>query len=838
MECLALAPLRFTIWSSDFGLIQTNLLVNAHPKTTVKRLLQYVHSELSAELEASGNGGLRQLEGAGDYTFYYKSQELSMDTFLQDVEPMHGQGFIRLRFERKPCRSGGAENLDYDRETEFTSTNLEINVNALSVDKVMSAYEPNVAMGTTLARLKKLALKKLCRYETDDRKNLCGLKEQHSVSDLAGFIIKGKQSPVCLTSRENSDLQNDLTLSELLGYDFAPDQTSHFTVMFKIRHNVDNRDGEDSIVLEFVSDATLSINEMTVTPDTTVEHVKEFICSVYAHALRLSTSDIKLIYKGQLVHTSDFAGNPAKMMSYVNEPGRAKVHVHISQEFSVPGPGFWSELFSHQEVTDVPQSRADTTEYAAHAMQPSSSVRSQAHSVPVTTSPNTTTAAGNRRYRYVTSSGATVQPTEERFVKCLLNDEQILVPANDLDPLKIQLQVAGHTISLSSMDCIVENGFVKLSHTAVAQLESKLQFSITKNSFAMQEVNVNYIGVDGDGSTQQGRFWNPISQLRNVLPAVLLVFRTVYLIGNYSIIPLFFLSRLSPLIQRRYIILISVLYILRAAWSTREIWDMWSAYLNLNAINEETFVQIKDYVRSGSSTPQFYQDCRISFAVTDIFMAANLREPRSTLFEAYGVQGLDGDSTAALNDLFQKVHDQELLKEPMDKFVLSCLSLYDSSRNTISSPYRESLNELLLIAHRDLDRNRPAHELPWYKNALRIVKTQVEKLKEVQLGTKITEQVVPDPANDSIPRAIAKNVLLFFLILLPPIKTHVDVILQERARRIDQHEQQDQDQDQDPDQDQDQDQPTHESAPAEPERIQETPTRASGIQVHTAEHND
>lgn len=812
MECLALAPLRFTIWSSDFRLIRTNLLVNAHPKTTVKRLLQYVHSQLVAELEASGNADNGQLEGVEAYTLHYRSQELLLNTFLQDVEPMHGQGFIRLRFERKSSRSGSAENLEYDRDTDFSTSNLEINVNALSVDKVMSIYEPNVAMGITMARLKKLVLKGVYDYEMKDSKNLCGLKESHAVSDLAGFIIKGKQSPVSLIAGEGSELQDDLTLSELLGYDFAPEKASHFTVMFKIRHNVESSDGEDSIVLQFVSDATLSVNEMTVTPDTTVEHVKEFICSVYAHALRLSTNDIKLIYKGQLVHMTDFAGNPAKMMSYINEPGRANIHVHINQEFNEPGPGFWSELFSHRETLEG--TRTEAVDVAAHSMQPSSSVRSQTHP----TNPSPIVAAGKRQYKYVTSSGVPVQLTEERFVKCMLNDEQILVPANNLDPFKIQLQVAGHTISLSSIDCIVENGFVKLSHSAIARLESKMQCSIVKNSYAMQEVNVNYIGANGDDSIQQNR-WNPITYLRDSLPAALLVFRTIYLIGNYSIIPIFFLSRLSPLVERKYIFLISVLYVLRGIWTTREIWDMWSAYLNLSVINEDTYVEIKNYITSGSSTRQFYQDCKNSTAVTDIFMAANLREARSNLFAAHDIHGFEGDSTAALNDLFQKIHDNELPKEPMDAFVLSCLNLYGTNRNTISSPYRESLHELLLIAHRDMERNRPSHELPWYKHVLHTMKNQIERLRELQVTTKITERVIPDPAHDSIPMAILKNVILFFLIIFPPVKNHVDVIIRERASRINQL-----------------DQPQEEQA--EPELIQELPANASGVQRHRNEQDD
>ena len=75
-------------------------------------------------------------------------------------------------------------------------------------------------------------------------------------------------------------------------------------------------------------------------------------------------------------------------------------------------------------------------------------------------------------------------------------------------------------------------------------------------------------------------------------------------------------------------------------------------------------MEIKNYITSGSSTRQFYQDCKNSTAVTDIFMAANLREARSNLFAAHDIHGFEGDSTAALNDLFQKSTTMSYLKNP------------------------------------------------------------------------------------------------------------------------------------------------------------------------------
>ncbi|QLL30776.1 hypothetical protein HG536_0A05910 [Torulaspora globosa] len=827
MECLALAPLKFTVWSSDFSLIRTNLFVNAHPKAKVARLLQYVHSRLSAELNASGDDAMSRLAHVSEYYFHYKHQELSLDTYLQDVEPMHGQGFIRVRFERKKSNSGSAQNLDYDLDYEFATTNLQLNVNVLSVDKIMSVYEPRVSMGMTMARLEKLAVQRLHEYEVQDKKNLCGLKDRHSPSDLVGFIFKGKQTPIQLDAPNSLELYNDMTLSEVLGYDFAPENGSHFTVMFKVRHNLDSVDGEDSLKLEFVSDATLSANEMRVTPDTTVEEVKEFICSVYTHSLSLSTNDIKLIYKGQLVHVADFAGNASKIMEYINEPGSAKIHVQINQDFNEPGPGFWSELFNSPEAFDFIHRRNQTEEVTSQPMMHSTSARSQAASLPANEMPASIQRTENRRYRYVTRSGLIVHSSHESYIRCTVDGKEVYVPAQELDPITFKLEAGEHSISASSADCIVENGLIKLSPNLIARLESRLGTSILKDIFIAQELNPSNGGNMGNFSTESGRgqrAFRIVSSLRNGFPIVLLLVRTLYLIGNYSIIPLFFLMRLSELLPRKYIILIAVLYILRAIWSTREIWDMWTSYMNSNVVNETNYREIKDYISSGSLSSEFYGDCRNHPAVIDILMASNLRELRSDLYDAYSIPNAVEQGNGALTSLFERVHARELNKQPMDAFLVNCLDLYETNRDTTPSSYLDSFKELLLLAHRDQDRTRALHDLPWYKKFVRVTSSQLRRFRRRQLATKIFERIVPDPATDNFFLAVVKNLLLFVCILFPQTKSHVDIVLQQRSNRRAHQETSLRD--------------LEPAVQPEPEPVPDQPAGASGLQLHPEQAQD
>lgn len=796
MECLALAPLKFTVWSSDSQLIRTNVFVNAHPKATVARMLQYIHSQIYAEsrainhnLEYSATESEQNHNGitlghVSEYCLYYKSKELALSAYLQDVEPNHGKGFVRLRLEKRNTKSGSGINLDYDLDEEFTKTNLQINVNALSVDKIMSVMEEHVSLGITMARLKKLALKLLTEYECrESSKNLCSLRDSHTVSDFIGFIIKGKQEPIYLNDENSVELYDDLTLAEFLGLDFVPQKGSYFTVMFKVKHGQDNPDGEDCVTVDFISDATLSVNHMTVTPDTTVEQVKDFVCSAYTHSLSLSSNDIKLIYKGQLVHRLDLAGNPSKVMEYINESEGAKIHVHINQEFNEPGPGFWSELFNNPDRFDFMRSQ---TMVSSHFMLPSSSSQSQTHSLFV---PKPEMRASiqeiSPQYEFVTEAGVPVERSNEVYVKCSIGGEKdIYISANHLDPVDIQLKVEGSIIALSSLDYSVDNGLVRFSPNFIMRLESLLNIKIVRNSYVIQESNLSEAtGLNVNSIQQQQQAPHQISYFANLLPMILLIFRTFYFIANNSIIPFFFVLELSTLLPWKYTTLIAIAFLVRTIWSTREIWDLWSNYLNLNVIDETAYMEIKRYISARSLSLEFYKNCENSPAVIDIFMASNLRELRSAIYETYHIEHVNEENgVLPLKTLLRKVISMEIPKESMDDFLISCLNLYETSRETIPYSYLESLKELLLLARRDMERVATPHPLPWYRSLFRTAKNQVERFRQSQVTIIVLEHVVPDPRQDNLAVAIIKNLALFFLILLPPVKDKVDTILEERQR--------------------------------------------------------
>lgn len=86
------------------------------------------------------------------------------------------------------------------------------------------------------------------------------------------------------------------------------------------------------------------------------------------------------------------------------------------------------------------------------------------------------------------------------------------------------------------------------------------------------------------------------------------------------------------------------------------------------------------------------------------------------------------------------------------------------------------------MVKRDLTKQTNPEQLPLHKKMLRGFRIAIERFRQSQVSIIVLEHVVPDPRQDTLIASIVKNIVLFFLIILPPIKNKVDTILEERAR--------------------------------------------------------
>ncbi|CAI4035451.1 hypothetical protein SMKI_13G0990 [Saccharomyces mikatae IFO 1815] len=797
-EYLAQTPCKFTIWSSEIDLIRTNLLVNAHPLSTVGRLLQYIHYQVYKQLRAIYQPEERYTSAAphtplnsiSTYFLRYEDKELSPTCLLKDITSsshLDSNHFIRLELGKRSSSSGCAVNLEYDMDTEFNSMNIQFEINTLSSQRIFNYMEPNLPIGTTLARLEKLALERIKDFEISAG-NLCGIKENHSVHDLQGFIIKGKQTPMFLNYGSDSDYYKDLNLVDLLGIDFTPAHNSFFTFLFKMNHEQGTQitNDEECFVLEFVSDATLSITQMNVKPDTTVKQVKDFICSVYTHSLNLRRNDIKLIYKGQLLHENNFAGNSSKISEYVREPHEVKIHVQINQEYTESGPGFWNEVFNNPNIFQFmppdTRSQSPVNFAAAHGQPPA------------------VTPYNDQGVQYVTESGnAIVVSTDEHYKKCIINgNEVVFIPVSVLNLQSSYLSVVcrDHNeikIPISLNDYKIDGHNILLSSSVIEQLESALNFKIertlTSTLMGHSGEHVRIVGntpsrndnntTENDESVWSRRVLRP---LRNSFPLLLVLIRTFYLIGYNSLVPFFIVLEFGSFLPWKYIILLSLLFVFRTFWNTQEVWSLWRNYLHLDDIDEAKFSQIRDFINSNSLTLNFYKKCKDTQSAIDLLMIPNLHEQRLSVYSEYDIEyDTNTPDVGQLRLLFIKVLSGEIPKDALDELFKGFFGLYEATRN-VNTPYpQDSMNELLLMIWKESNK-KDISTLPKYRRWFQTLCSQINTIAERNVFDVILRYIIPDPVNDSVITAVIKNFVLFWVTLLPYVKERLEDIVTQRAR--------------------------------------------------------
>lgn len=539
---------------------------------------------------------------------------------------------------------------------------------------------------------------------------------------------------------------------------------------------------EERFVLEFISDATLSITQMNVKPDTTVKQVKDFICSVYTHSLNLRRNDIKLIYKGQLLHENNFAGNSSKISEYIKEPHEVKVHVQINQEYTESGPGFWNEVFNNPNIFQFmpPDTRSQSpVSFAPTQGRSPAAIRGEERGIP-----------------YVTESGNDIVPTDELYRKCIINgDEVVFIPVSELNPQSSYLSVIKGDygeikIPISSNDYRINGDNILLSPSAIEQLESALNFKIERPrvSTLLHPSGEHVRAADNTSSANDNNTvendesaWNRrvVRPLRNSFPLLLVLIRTFYLIGYNSLVPFFIILEFGSFLPWKYIILLSLLFIFRTVWNTQEVWNLWRDYLHLNEIDEVKFSQIKEFINSNSLTLNFYKKCKDTQSAIDLLMIPNLHEQRLSVYSKYDIEyDTNTPDVGQLNLLFIKVLSGEIPKDALDELFKEFFELYETTRNMNTLYPQDSLNELLLMIWKE-SQKKDINTLPKYR---RWFQTLCSQIAEHNVLDVVLRYIIPDPVNDRVITAVIKNFVLFWVTLLPYVKEKLDDIVAQRAR--------------------------------------------------------
>ena len=459
-----------------------------------------------------------------------------------------------------------------------------------------------------------------------------------------------------------------------------------------------------------------------------------------------------------------------------------KVHVQINQEYTESGPGFWNEVFNNPNIFQFmpPDTRSQSpVSFAPTQGRSPAAIRGEERGIP-----------------YVTESGNDIVPTDELYRKCIINgDEVVFIPVSELNPQSSYLSVIKGDygeikIPISSNDYRINGDNILLSPSAIEQLESALNLKIERPrvSTLLHPSGEHVRAADNTSSANDNNTvendesaWNRrvVRPLRNSFPLLLVLIRTFYLIGYNSLVPFFIILEFGSFLPRKYIILLSLLFIFRTVWNTQEVWNLWRDYLHLNEIDEVKFSQIKEFINSNSLTLNFYKKCKDTQSAIDLLMIPNLHEQRLSVYSKYDIEyDTNTPDVGQLNLLFIKVLSGEIPKDALDELFKEFFELYETTRNMNTLYPQDSLNELLLMIWKE-SQKKDINTLPKYR---RWFQTLCSQIAEHNVLDVVLRYIIPDPVNDRVITAVIKNFVLFWVTLLPYVKEKLDDIVAQRAR--------------------------------------------------------
>ncbi|CCF57553.1 hypothetical protein KAFR_0C05620 [Kazachstania africana CBS 2517] len=760
MLCSAEPPIKLTIHSSDANLISTNIALNAHPQTKISRLLQYIHSIISSQ-------GDTTLQHVSKYCLKHDGQELPLDSTLITILASHiASAFIPLDFEQLERLSEENSDLDYNYESEFSKTDLEIEVNILARDKIQKRKFTDIRVDITMAKLEKMALELVNDLElTSDNEGYCSMVNQHSLDSIIGFKIKGQDQSIPLDN--SNDFYMDYSLLQLLNFDLLPEKTSCFALMFQVEHTQKiTNPSSDVMTLELFCNDKLSISKLKVDSSTSVEDVKNFICCIYMQSSNVTPDNVKLIYRGQLIPNKTLTGHPATIKSYINEFHAGKLHVQVAQYNSITLDKFWSEPFQHSNENI---SIVDPSDRPIHVTADRFMNEQQG---------STYEAREPVRSKYVTESGKIVQPQKGLYRKCLVDGREVFIEEKYLDPVTTMLVTSDAFFSLSTQDYRMEGNIVRLSPSKIQEIEQKLNIKIVKENIPQ---------ISTIRRNDQRSFFRYV---RNIIPFIVLAAKTVYLVGRNSFLTFFIMVEFGAFLSWKYRILLLVVLLCRTIWVTREIRVMWSHFLRLNDMEDKILLQLKEYSNSDQLDNDFYVNkIEKNTHIMDLFLLPQLQEKRNELYEKYG-----GDATrdaSSLKEIFRLIQSETIPIDSLNDLLCNVVGLYDV-KSTLTTEQQYSLKEFLNILYRDMSR-LTLNELSLPRRIFEKIQLRIDSIEGNDLFGNVMRKIVPNRLHDNVIITVLKNFVLFFFLFLPgPIRNKVDEIIQEqiRVRERMQHEEQ------------------------------------------------
>ncbi|CCE65168.1 hypothetical protein TPHA_0K00340 [Tetrapisispora phaffii CBS 4417] len=823
MEFLALSAVKFVVWSSDHNLVASAFSINAHPKTTVARLLQYVHKQMECEGSPS------------DYMLLHEGKELSLDVLLQSVAIGTVSSFVRVAFEQRD----GPEAVQHAASTvtvDFTSVSVNVIYNSFSMDKIHEfVIDDTILSKTSLRDLQQRVVANIGELEDtlNQRQSFCSKTHSHTLADCLALKWKGKQSYFLLN--DNRQLTDSMSLQEALGIDFTPEDHAKFTVFIKLKHKysppaLKSTAGKTHLhTLNFISTTHLFTDKMFITNTTTVNDVREFISCNYLEHLKTCRSEVKLIYKGRLLNSNDQNNEPTKILDALelqNNEYSAKVHVQISSSKLDLGAEFWEDMFidptdlsfNNSATEETSNTLSDATDpelqinndnlVDTSVLKPTIKTQPAEDIIPSATEPLVIDESAITKSvdEYITESRGKLQSTGILYEKCVVDGQEVFIKHSKFETTTNKLVFDGEELLINEGDFFIHDGYISLSPRLIALLENKYNMEIRNESVDLKKHDNENIHLNGpiitdtttfdDEEDEDNLFKTYTPSISTVLETLVVVLKTLYFIGMNGIAPLVFIYEFYLFLSLQVVFPIALFILFRIIWSTQEIWDLWIPYLRRHrVVTHKQQQEIQQFVRDHELETEFYLSCASNEQILEDLLVPELELQRFAMYASLNIvlndTTVDDNSKTLRESITKMATDKHTSNALLESLFLSCISNFDPSVTDIDAlelqysvkeiiayigNYKNSklLNDRLNIDGTSNVRENAPRRVPITIFVFRILINIYSALMNTDEYMNWLEAFVPYPGHDNILVQVVKNILLFFLVLIPPIKSVTD----------------------------------------------------------------
>lgn len=803
-----------------------DIVLNLHPDTPLLRLLQYTYEQIK---NSTIDNPLLDIE---QYTLQYNQRELPLTTLLRNVDPFKTTNvFLRFNFNQRQDVSSTALNYQYAFEKDFDKITLRVKFNTLFANShcpIDTLQLDNLSLKDIKgSKLLKLILHHIIDLENDTNisENLCSTKEKHSIYDFLAFKSFGDNDSHIVLLNNGKNLVNDTfmdsSLRDALNLDFLPTTDSVYTVMLYIKHSLSAI--ENSIDLHFISDFPLIYNNMKINSTTKISDIIKFIkdnCILYDR--ENYNIIIKLISKGKILTEKDSSSsNDAFFINSLNEEMINKdvnIHVQIStdkkdtdhrnpdddgERDGLSYDTFWFKNFSSDtlEISSGDNLSHSPTISSEHddnvdEIDPSLSRNKDNQDTEedhffsdrddkiADMDTNILDFNDGRKFQLFTESGLTITPLPGTYTKCLIDNEgEVFIETKYIQLLNAKINLPNNlNIPLDTLDQVrINENSIELENELVEEIEQKIDIEIIKETASAFVEN-------SDTTEPKGSLKSKIIDWsRNFISFMWLVLNTLYLLLRGAVFLFLILFELTSFLPAKYILLITLVCIVRTFMTNRDILNLWIEYFNLNSVSEETIQKIQKFIDMGTVTEQFYLELIEDDQINKLFRIEELHDIRYSLYERYDIDySNDRPDEECLNELLTKFKEHEIPKRAMD-ILISKIIIADEIEHIDNDS--KLVNHMLLLIKRYME-TRNTSEYPLYKRLLQKLKIVYDRFYRTNPLLSFLDHIVPNPVKNNWFVNLLKNVILFIILLIPLLNGPVDKILTKRQKEIEEYRRQ------------------------------------------------